>query len=166
MTAPAGDGADLLALYETTIDDVYRYASRLTGGDRARTDDLVQETYLGVLRRLRTGEQLELTAAYLIVACRSRFLDQLKGDRRREDRERRARVGAPVTPAEPAPTLATEALAALPDDQRAALVLRYVDDLTVADVARELDRSVRAAESLLARGRAALRTLLQEGDAS
>ena len=34
MTAPAGDGAALLALYETSIDDVYRYASRLTGGDR------------------------------------------------------------------------------------------------------------------------------------
>lgn len=166
MTAPAGDGAELLALYETTIDDVYRYASRLTGGDRARTDDLVQETYLGVLRRLQTGEQLELTAGYLIVACRSRFLDQLKADRRRDDRERRARVGAPVAPPEPAPALATEALAELPDDQRAALVLRYVDDLPVADVARELDRSVRAAESLLARGRAALRTLLQDGDAS
>lgn len=166
MTAPAGDGSELLALYETTIDDVYRYASRLTGGDRARTDDLVQETYLGVLRRLRSGEAPELTAGYVIVACRSRFLDQLKADRRRDERERRARGGAAAPPAEPAHTLPTEALAALPDDQRVALVLRYVDDLAVADVARHLDRSVRATESLLARGRAALRRLLQEGGAS
>jgi RNA polymerase sigma-70 factor, ECF subfamily len=162
MTAPADDGAELLALYETTIDHVYRYASRLTGGDRARTDDLVQETYLGVLRRLQAGEPLELTAGYLIVACRSRFLDQLKAEHRRTARERRADAGPPP-PSEPEARLATEALAALPDDQRAALVLRYVDDLPVADVARHLDRSVRATESLLARGRAALRALLQEG---
>lgn len=161
MTAPAGDGAELLALYETTIDDVYRYASRLTGGDRARTDDLVQETYLGVLRRLQAGEHLELTAGYLVVACRSRFLDQLKAEHRRTAREQRA-VAGPPTPADTDAALATEALAELPDDQRAALVLRYVDDLPVADVARHLDRSVRATESLLARGRAALRALLQE----
>ena len=163
MTAPADDGAELLALYETTIDDVYRYASRLTGGDRARTDDLVQETYLGVLRRLQAGEHLELTAGYLIVACRSRFLDQLKAEHRRTAREQRAAAGERTTPAEPRAALATAALAELPDDQRAALVLRYVDDLPVADVARHLDRSVRATESLLARGRAALRALLQEG---
>lgn len=166
MTAPAGDGAALLALYETTIDDVYRYASRLTGGDRGRTDDLVQDTYLGVLRRLQTSEDVELTTGYLIVACRSRFLDQLKAEHRRAARERRSTTAPELQPAEPAATLATEALAELPDDQRAALVLRYVDDLSVAEVARHLDRSVRATESLLARGRTALRTLLQEGDAS
>lgn len=166
MTAPAGDGAALLALYETTIDDVYRYASRLSGGDRGRTDDLVQDTYLGVLRRLQSGEELELTTGYVIVACRSRFLDQLKAEHRRTARERRSAATPPPPPAGPDAALATEALAALPDDQRAALVLRYVDDLSVADVARHLDRSVRATESLLARGRTALRTLLQEGDAS
>ena len=155
----------LLALYESTIDDVYRYASRLTGGDRAGTDDLVQETYLGVLRRLQSGETLELTTGYLVVACRSRFLDQLKSERRRSVREDRARQPG-VRALEPELSIATEALAALPDDQRAALVLRYVDDLSVADVAHHLDRSVRATESLLARGRLALRNLLREGEAS
>lgn len=163
MTTPDRDDADLVALYDATIDDVYRYASRLTGGDRAGTDDLVQETYLGVLRRMLAGEQLELTAGYLIVACRSRFLDQLKADRRRTAREERSRASRPTPSPEPETTLATETLALLPADQRAALVLRYVDDLPVAEVARQLDRSVRATESLLARGRAALRALLQEG---
>ena len=166
MTAPAGDGTDLLALYESTIDDVYRYASRLTGGDRTRTEDLVQETYLGVLRRLQAGEQLELTAGYLIVACRSRFLDHLKADRRRAAREDSAHNDTSSATHEPESARATQALAQLPDDQRVALVLRYVDDLAVTDVALHLDRSVRATESLLARGRAALRTLLQEGDES
>ena len=154
---------DLIALYDETIDDVHRYASRLTGGDRARTEDLVQETYLGVLRRLRAGEALTINAGYLVVACRSRFLDELKADRRRVARELRV-VPSPTVDDTSLPPLATERLAELPDDQRVALILRYVDDLPVATVARHLDRSVAATESLLARARTALRHLLQEDD--
>jgi RNA polymerase sigma-70 factor (ECF subfamily) len=163
------DPDDLVALYASSVDDVYRYASRLTGGNRARTDDLVQDTYLGVLRRLRRGERLELSTGYLIVACRSRFLDDLKAERRRDARELRSLPAH--QPGEVVDTAASggstrEALRRLPDDQRAALVLRYVDDLPVADVARHLGRSLHATESLHARGRTALRTLLQEGDPS
>jgi len=158
MTSPT---EQLVALYDDTVDDVYRYASRLTGGDRARTDDLVQETYLGVLRRLQAGEQLDLSAGYLVVACRSRFLDQLKSERRRADREVRvATTQVPPADHTPIDPIATEALGELPDDQRAALVLRYVDDQPVAEVARLLGRSVRATESLLSRAKRALRTAI------
>jgi len=66
------------------------------------------------------------------------------------------------------PSGATQALARLSDDQRAALVLRYVDDMSVRDVARMLGRGVRATESLLVRARESLRTeyRYQEGDQS
>lgn len=164
MTDRPDSAAQLLDLYDATIDDVYRYASRLTGGDRTRTDDLVQDTYLGVLRRLQAGDRPELTTAYLIVACRSRFLDQMKSDRRRIAREERGVAPTVFEGDDPSPGgLATDSLAALPDDQRVALVLRYVDDLAVGEVARQLGRSVRATESLLARGRMALRRLLDQG---
>ncbi len=153
----------LLVLYDRSVDDVHRYASRLTGGDRARAEELVQETYLGVLRRLRAGEPLELSTGYLIAACRSRFLDDLKAAGRRHRRELRVVSDTRATSADPADTvdhLATDALATLPPDQRAALVLRYVDDLAVPDVARHLGRSIHATESLLARARTALRAHL------
>ncbi len=42
------------------------------------------------------------------------------------------------------------------------LVMRYLDGLTVAEIAEQLGRSVRATESLLARARAALRKQLEE----
>ncbi|MFT3853282.1 MAG: sigma-70 region 4 domain-containing protein [Ilumatobacteraceae bacterium] len=48
-------------------------------------------------------------------------------------------------------------LADLPDTQRVAMVLMYVDDLSVAEIAAVFGRSEHAVESLLARGRAALR---------
>jgi RNA polymerase sigma-70 factor (ECF subfamily) len=50
----------------------------------------------------------------------------------------------------------------LPPRTRAALVLRYVDDLPVGAVAAALGVSTRAAESLLARGRRQLRTIVEE----
>ena len=52
---------------------------------------------------------------------------------------------------------ATAALGALTPEHRTVLVLRYVDDLPVADIARIVGRSTRATESLLVRARAALR---------
>ena len=49
------------------------------------------------------------------------------------------------------------ALGRLPTPQRSALVLRYLDGLSVPDVAEHLGRSVHATETLLVRARAALR---------
>ena len=48
-------------------------------------------------------------------------------------------------------------LADLNPMQRAALTLRYVDDLPVGDVARLLGRSVHATETLLVRAKRAFR---------
>lgn len=157
---------DFEMFYERSVDAVYRYASRLTGGDRVRTDELVQETYLGVLR---ANSDVEPTTSYLITACRHRFVDQVRSEQRRRHRERRAAVPAedsPVDPAEIEAGPAVAALATLSDEHRVALVLRYVDDLTVRDVARHLGRRVRATESLLVRARLALRAAYREGDRS
>ncbi len=157
---------DFEEFYERSVDPVYRYASRLTGGDPVRTDELVQETYLGVLSADADGEP---TTSYLITACRHRFLDQLRSEQRRRRREQHVAAPAAVPPVDPAEIRAgpaVAALATLSDEHRAALVLRYVDDLTVRDVARHLGRRVRATESLLVRARLALRAAYREGDRS
>jgi RNA polymerase sigma-70 factor (ECF subfamily) len=148
---------DVVELYERTVDVVYRYASRLCGHDRAAAEELVQETYLCVVQMVRRGSPDVVDGGWLIVTCRSRFLDRLRSQRRREAREHAAVRQLPVAVATPEGGSASDRLAGLPADQRAALVLRYVDDLAVPEVARLLGRSVHATESLLARGRAGLR---------
>jgi RNA polymerase sigma factor (sigma-70 family) len=55
------------------------------------------------------------------------------------------------------------ALATLPARQRAALVLRYYEDLSERDTAAALRCSVAAVKSLVARGSDALRAVLVEG---
>jgi RNA polymerase sigma-70 factor (ECF subfamily) len=53
-----------------------------------------------------------------------------------------------------------DALAALPDDYREALVLHYCEDLSLADVAARLDRTPAAVAGLLKRGLKQLRARL------
>lgn len=154
---------EVLALYERSIDDVYRYAMRLTGGDRSWADELAQETYLHLLRRVRRSDALEVDTGWLIVSCRHRFLDQLKRDRRRRDRERRVVKPEGLIEGDDG---SVEALDGLPTDQRTVLVLRYVDELSVAEVAGLIGRSVHATESLLSRARAALRGAVVKGGQS
>jgi RNA polymerase sigma-70 factor (ECF subfamily) len=60
---------------------------------------------------------------------------------------------------------ATDVLARLGGHHRAALTLRYVDDLAVPQVAELLGRTVHATEALLVRARAAYRKAYEsEGD--
>jgi RNA polymerase sigma-70 factor (ECF subfamily) len=55
---------------------------------------------------------------------------------------------------------AVDALDRLPEDQRRALELRYLQDCSVAEVSRQMDRSEASVAGLLRRGLAELRTRL------
>lgn len=142
-----------LAFYDATFEEAYRYAGRLCGTDRAAAEDLVQDAYMAVLQQLRADGERELQIGYVITTIRNRFLDRVRRDQREERRLRLVASG----PGAPEPALMPSQLASLPERDRAALVLRYVDDLPVPDVAASLGVSVHAAESLLARARARLR---------
>lgn len=153
---PVAAQGDFLAFYDATVADAHRYASRLTGGDRPRAEDLVQEVYLQLLQGARAGRVTEASFGWLAVALRHRFLD---GCRSADRESRRIRlVWSRDEVDDPKPS--DEDLwagTALSDRERVALTLRYVDDLPVAQVAAELGATLGATESLLARGRARLR---------
>jgi RNA polymerase sigma-70 factor (ECF subfamily) len=151
---------EVLLVYDRTAPELYRYASRLTGGDRQQTQDLVQDTYVHLIQRVRDGrvDPQQIAIGWLIQSCRQRYLEQIRQQRRRRSREQRAGGLRIVSDdAMPAGGDTTAALAALTPEHRTVLVLRYVDDLPVGDIARIIGRSVRATESLLVRARAALR---------
>lgn len=157
---------ELLALYDRSLVDVHRAASRLCGGDRAATEELVQDTYLALVRHWREHPGDEVGVGWLVTTCRNRFVDLHRADRRRQRREAVAGARGPATGPGPDDAAGVSGagaddllarLAALPPLQRAALVLRYGDDLPVGEVARIVGKSVHATESLLARGRSALR---------
>lgn len=143
-----------LRCYDATLSELHRYASRLVGGDRSRAEDLVQEVYVLLLRQAQAGRIIEVGLGWLTVAARHRFLDSVRSAGR-EQRRLRLAWSRPVAddPQRAAGAFDELAQLGLTDRDRAALTLRYVDDLTVHAVAAELGLSVAATESLLARAR-------------
>ena len=160
MTVWAVDNEErFLSFHDATVRDAFRYASRLTGGDRFRSEELVQEAYFELLRRTRSGEVREVGAGWIVVTIRHRFLDTVRNSER-EDRRLRLVWSRPADSGPSAGSVLDGA--ALSDRERAALTLRYVDDLAVADVAAALGTTIRATESLLARAKARVRAEVKD----
>lgn len=149
-----------LGCYRATFAEVYAYAGMLCGADRAAAEDLVQDVYLATLARAKAGEVSTISVGYLVTALRRRHIDRW----RTADRERRRltlvhSADRSVGEADGTAALSPSMLAQLSDRERAAVVLRYVDDLPVARVAQEMGLGTRATESLLGR---AIRRLRRE----
>ena len=133
-------------------------------GSVADAEDLTAETFMAAVAALRRPDPPSVSVAWLIGVARHKLVDHW----RRSERERRglAAVG-PNQPDDPWEELldtsaAYSALARLPGPQRAALSLRYLDGLTVTEIADHLERTVRGTETLLVRARAALRRIYRE----
>lgn len=118
------------------------YAYLLTG-DRAAAEDLVQEAFVRVFSR-RRGAPVERWEPYVRRAVLSVFLDDRRRAARRRDRDHLLRPTslAPDDVAGAGEQLDIErALATLPSRERACVVLRYHDDLTVPEIAADLGLS-------------------------
>jgi RNA polymerase sigma-70 factor, ECF subfamily len=148
----------------------WRYLSRMSGGDRALTEDLVQEVMLSVARDLAYGRSPRHEAAWIVSVAHNRFVNHVRSAGRADARVARATdrsSGYPPSPgmtekAAAAAEHARELLAQLPSDQRAAVALRHLDGYSVREIADKIGRSTEATESLIARGVRTLRQLPQE----
>jgi len=140
--------------------------SRLTGGDRALTEDLVQDVFVTLVRQRADRELEQLGLPWLLTVARSRFIDHIRSSTARTLRETAddvvvvgsaTEVDAEVVSAEHARWM----LSQLPDAERWALVLAVVEGMPVTELADVLGRSVDATHSLLARGRRRLRLIME-----
>jgi RNA polymerase sigma-70 factor, ECF subfamily len=160
LAAIVADERAFRAWYEATLPRVYGYLFQRCGRDRDLAEELTQQTFVEALRSHARWDGRD-PVNWLIGIARHRLIDYLRGRERRERGLLRLfSLGQPqvtwVGPTEPDDALSA-ALANLPATQRAAITLRYVDDLPVREVARLLGRSESAVESLLSRGRDSLR---------
>lgn len=165
LSARAIEKTEALSFLEHALPDVYGYLLHRTR-QKAAAEDLTSETMLAAIRGLPRGSGDDLSVAWLIGIARHKLVDHW----RREARERRhlelLSVEPLVAPGETAfePGRASAALVALNPSQQMALTLRYVDGLSVAEVAALIDRSLHATETLLVRARAAFRDRYVEMD--
>jgi RNA polymerase sigma factor (sigma-70 family) len=149
----------LAALYEEHVGRATALATLLTG-DESVAEDIAHDAFLRAAGRFRHLREPEAFGAYLrrtvVNACRARA--------RRARRERlflqrawRIRGIEPDTSADDRDEL-LPLIKALPYRQRTALVLRYWDDLSEAQIADILRTSPRAVNALLSRAMGTLRS--------
>jgi len=156
----------VLAIYRAALPRVYGYLLPRCGS-AALAEDLTSETFLAAVDASRRGDPTEVTTAWLVGVARHKLVDHW----RRLAREQRGLAAAEASSTDVDDPwdefvdaeAAYAALAHLPVPQRAALTLRYLDGLPVADVAEHLGRTLHGTETLLARSRAALRRHYREG---
>ncbi len=167
----AGDPrAGLLALYDAALPQVYGYLLHRCRRT-ALAEDLTAETFLAAVDAVRKDHPPPMTTGWLIGVARHKLVDHW----RRLAREERSLAAVASDPSQHLAgedpweqkldsLRAHETLQALAPQHRAALTLRYLDDLPVAEVASALDRTLHATEALLVRARTAFRDQYNEGE--
>lgn len=154
-------GADFGEVYYASYRSVLRAVILLVATPED-AHDVVQDAYARAYARWDDVRHLDSPVAWVRKVAVNAAVDV----RRREQRGRRAYLrwlGRPV----PAPSADGDrvdigrALAALPRAQQQVIVLHYLADLSVAQIAAETGRPVGTVKTNLARGRSALAALLR-----
>ena len=148
-----------LDLVEPLRNGLHRYCRRLTG-NVWDAEDLAQETLLRAFGSLGAGNpEVRSPRSYLLRIATNLWIDVV----RRRKTEGTARTPAPPQPEEPAEHsgLARDAGAALFErlapQERAAVMLKDVFDLSLAEIAELLETTAGAVKSALHRGRTRLK---------
>lgn len=149
-------------VYQETVDGLYRYVARRTGGDRQLSEDVVQETYLRAVRSWDHDGVAAEPLAWLRTVARNLLVSHFRRNRPSDVDPAsldRTLDGASVDSAETA-ALLHWGLARL-DATNARLVEAFhLDGRSTRHVAEETGLTERAVEARLHRARRDLRAIL------
>lgn len=160
-----GDAQAFQQLVDAGIDRVLAVARRMLG-DEAEAEDVAQDVFLRLWNqadRWEGGRAQVSTWLYRVTV--NSCIDRMRA-RREDTMEELPETSSEATQQqtleeEDLQSYMDDALQNLPERQRTALVLFHYEDLSMNDVAEMMDASVEAVESLLARGRRALKKSLK-----
>jgi RNA polymerase sigma-70 factor (ECF subfamily) len=158
----SGPGGDFDAVFVARYDALVRSLT-VAFGDRGRAEEAVQEAFVRAYSRWRKVRRLDDPVGWIRRVAINLLIDET----RRDARKARAMSRLAVLHREHDDELEIDALrgdgsllaalAALPAQQRTAVSLYYIDELSVAEVARLMGITSGAVKYHLHEGRAALR---------
>ena len=163
------------------MDAVYRFSLRLTGGNQDAAQDLTQETFLRAYRHWDTYTRGTSARSWLFTICRNAYL---RGEERRERRRESLETDLDFRVEAVASTAAldeirtrdperaffdsfidaeiVDAVAALPEEFRDAVVLSDLESLSYNEIAEVLAIPIGTVKSRLYRGRRLLAQKLRQ----
>lgn len=171
-----GERAAAAELLDRELEPLYEFVHWRLGPDRDAADDLVQDTFVVALRRLEEFDARASLHTWLCGIARNKIreLRRSRGGGRARMRPiedvlaesddeidrilaevERTEIPDAVLERRETRELVGAALSSLPPDYKAALLAKYVEELSVDEIAARSGRSTKAAESLLGRARTA-----------
>jgi RNA polymerase sigma factor (sigma-70 family) len=146
-------------LYRQYVKDVYHYALALLRNP-ADAEDVTQTTFMNAYRAFRQGQEIRKPQNWLIKiahnVARSRYSRQARRVKEVPLDDHAEQLAAPSDD-KPDVESVLQALAALPFNQRAALVMRELEGRSYAEISDTIGVSVPAVETLIFRARRSLR---------
>lgn len=169
LEAAFKDEAAFRAWYDRTLPRVYAFLASRCGGSDSLAEELTQQTFVEAVRRRGSFDGRSDVVTWLCAIGRHKLADHFRRLEREERRrmrlvvkEVRAADDGGVWHASDERDAIERALRGLPAGQRAALIFRHLDGLSVREIAGMLGRSESAVESLLARARENFRNAYEE----
>lgn len=149
---------DFDAWYRSEYKRVLAAAVMLCGHDRARAEDAVNDAFVKALDRWASVRDMESPGGWVtrVALNNAKRSFRVRGRRIRQHHADQAVVQTHVD------AELWQAVSRLPNRQRQALVLRYVDDYSQQEVARELGISPGTAAATLNHARKNLRSAIDE----
>ena len=164
-----GDAPALAELMRRHQARLYNLAYRLLK-DPLEAEDALQEVFIKVYEHAASFTPKATVWAWLNRIAANHCLNLLRARRPQESLDQEESVAPPDPGATPLEALEEqdlarrleEALAALPENQRRALVLKRLGDLSYQEIAAEIGLSPQAVDGLLKRARQTLKKVLAD----
>lgn len=175
-----GDARSFRSLFDSYFPRLYRFALGRLGGDHDAANDVVQQTFCKAIERLDTYRGEAALYTWFCQICRNTLIDYCRSAKREvrtlrsieDEPEVRAVLDALAAPLTTQPDvqvwqqdirrLVQATVDTLPERYGDVLEWKYIDGLSVNEIAERLRVSAKAAESLLTRAREAFRAAILE----
>ncbi len=169
-----GDSRAIEQIFNTYFNRLYTFVFHEVGRDQSVAEDVVQETFIGAAKSAKKFNGKCQVYTWLVNIARHKIADyyrKTKHERKNPSPdstntiqqiliENSASLGNFVESAEDR-LLVEQALRNLPADYRQTLVLKYVEEMPVAEISKVMKRSPKSIEGILTRAKKALRDNLE-----
>lgn len=168
-----GDPAAVKHLTDCCLPSVWRGVYVRVDGDRHLAEDIVSEAVLALVRAIDADTEIENPVAWLRSVTLHKIQDHYRAVARVQHLIQRVRPQGEATDDDDASAqherlerreTVRRTMDRLPERQRIVLEWKYIEKLSVREIARRLDVTEKAVESTLFRARREFREILQRSD--
>jgi len=166
-----GDQEALKTIFNSNFEKLYAFVFYEVGQNRSVAEDIVQETFLSAIKSASKFKGTSQIYTWLAGIAHHKIADYYRHANHDKntadilDWEQinfvvDSKPGADIASSTENKIMIDQALNSLPSDYRKIIILKYVQELPINEIAKVLNRSPKSVEGILSRARKTLRKLI------